>query len=516
MLIPEAAYKEIEAIVGPENISADEQICDTYAQFLFHRPDPQLWWIRPAAVVLPATTEEVAAFVKVCNKYKIKYKAHSTGYGAENGATAPDCVLVDLRRMNHVIEIDAKNMTAVVEPYVSGGEIEYLAWQHGLTACLTTAGPQSSPLASVTSHQGGNCAGCSMGYNGRNMLACEWVSPDGDIVKVGSAEMGKYFSADGPGPSFKAMIRGYFGFDGAMGIFTKAALKLYHWNGMTDYNIANDGNLYEADVEVPDNIRFYTMLHKDWEDLEKAYYAMAETEVCTYMNKFSIGITGQAYIPEFMEKALKLPHLREALKMARHKTVITIVGNSERDLDYKLKCINRIAKETNAILIGGKVDNPYRKAQVGSLCKYDGYASLFNGPGSFHVAMGADEAIHVNVKQAQEAQKIKEAMIAEGRCEDDLGCGAWLGIYEQSSRGHNEAVMLIDPRKDYSNEAMISYSIACSQVLATQHLGGIGFAAFGGRETVETFDPITSNYYEHTLKVKNLLDPDNLANMTFV
>ena len=108
MLIPEAAYKEIEAIVGPENISADEQICDTYAQFLFHRPDPELWWIRPAAVVLPGTTEEVAAFVKVCNKYKIKYKAHSTGYGAENGATAPDCVLVDLRRITTLLKLMRK------------------------------------------------------------------------------------------------------------------------------------------------------------------------------------------------------------------------------------------------------------------------------------------------------------------------------------------------------------------------------------------------------------------------
>lgn len=53
-------------------------------------------------------------------------------------------------------------------------------------------------------------------------------------------------------------------------------------------------------------------------------------------------------------------------------------------------------------------------------------------------------------------------------------------------------------------------------MLATQHLGGIGFAAFGGRETVETFDPITSNYYEHTLRIKELFDPDNLANMVFV
>lgn len=517
MLIPEEAYREIEKIVGPENITADEQICDTYAQHLFHRPDPQLWVLRPAAVVLPGSTEEVSGFIKVCNKYKIKYKAHSTGYGAHNGATSPDCVLVDLRRMNRVVGLDPENMIAVVEPYASGGEIEYKAWQYGLTCCITTAGPQSSVLASISSHQGGSCAGVSMGYNGRNMLACEWVAPDGEIVHIGSAgNGGDYFSADGPGPSLKAMIRGYFGFDGAMGIFTKAAVKLYHWNGMRDYKIPNDGNLYEADVEVPDNIRFYTMIHENWEDIERAYYALGETEVCTYMNKFSIGVTGWAYMPEFMENALKYPHLREVLKMGRQKTVMVIIGNSERDLEYKIACIEKIAKETNAILIGGKVDNPYRKSQVCSLCKADGYASLFNGPGTFHVAMGADEALHVTMKQAREAQRIKEQMIAEGQTADDLGDGAWIGIYEHSAKGHNEATMIFDPREPYAADAMMRYSAECSKVLATKHLGGIGFAAFGGRETVETFDPITSNYYEHTVRIKKLLDPDNLAEMVFV
>ena len=516
MLIPEEAYHEIEAIVGPENITADEQICDSYAQHLFHRPDPELWVLRPAAVVLPATTEEAAAFVKVCNKYKIKYKATSTGYGAHNGATAPDCVLVDLRRMNHVVEVDEKNMIAVIEPYTSGGEIQKKAWEKGLTLCITTAGPQSSVLASITSHQGGSCAGCSMGYNGRNLLACEWVSPVGEIIRIGSAELGDWFSADGPGPSFKAMIRGYFGFDGAMGIFTKAAVKLYHWAGMQDYEISNDGNLYEADVKVPENMHLYTMVHETWEELGEAYYQLAETEVCTYMNKFSIGVTGWGYMPEFFEQAVKLPHLREALKIGRHRTVMVIVGNSPRDLAYKVDCVKEIAKYTNALLFGGHANTPYRKAHLCSLSKADGYASLFNGPGTFHVAMGADEALSVTIKQAQYAQEIKEHMIAEGVTADDLGDGAWIGIYDQSSKGHNEATMIFDPRDPVAGNSMGRYSSECAKVLYEKHLGGIGFAAFGGPEQVMMFDSAASNYYQHTVRIKELLDPDNLANMVFV
>jgi glycolate oxidase len=511
------AYEEIEAIVGPENITADEQICDTYAQHLFHRPDPNIWICRPMAVVLPATTEEVSGFIKVCNKHKIKYKAHSTGYGAHSGASSPDVVLVDLRRMNRIVEIDEKNMIAVIEPYVSGGELQRMAWKKGLTLCVTTAGPQSSVLASITSHQGGSCAGASMGYNGRNMFACEWVSPAGEIVRVGSNGNGDgWFSADGPGPSLKAFIRGYFGFDGAMGIFTKAAVKLYHWAGMREYKIANDGQLYEADVEVPENMHFYTLLTDSWENTEKAYYQLAETELCTYMNKFSVGVTGWGYMPAFFEKAVKLPHLREALKMGRHRTVIVVVGNSKRDLEYKVDCLKQIAENTGGILFGGRAETPYRKAHLCSLCKADGYASLFNGPGTFHVAMGADESIAVVMKQAQYAQEIKERMIEQGLTADDLGDGAWVGIYDQSSKGHNEATMIFDPTDPVAGSSMGRYSAECADVLYNKHLGGIGFAAFGGKEQVEMFNDAASDYYKHTVRIKEILDPDNLANMTFV
>ena len=517
MLMKEAAYKEIEAIVGPENITADEQICDTYAQFIFHRPDPAVWVCRPDAVVLPGSTQEVSDFIKVCNKYKIKYKAHSTGYGAHNGATSPDMVLVDLRRMNRVIEVDEKNMIAVVEPYAVGSAIQAEAWKKGLNVAITTAGPQSSVLASIAAHLGGSCASVSMGYNGRNMCACEWVAPNGDIITIGSADSDAgWFSADGPGPSVKAFLRGFNGYDGALGIFTKAAVKLYHWAGPEDYTIANDGNLYEADVQVPENMHFYTLITKDYESTCNAFYKIAECEICYYMNKFSIGITGRGYMPEFMEEAVKYPHLREALKMGRHRTVMVVIGNSERDLAYKVDCLKQIAKEENGILFGGHADNPYYKVHLCSLCRADGYASLFNGPGSFHVAMGADESLDVVFKQAQYAQEIKEEMIEKGETVDDLGDGSYVAVCAQQPIGHNEAVMLIDMDAPESANAMINFSWRTAEVLYNKHLGGIGFAAFGGPDQVMMFNDAASHYYDHVRRIKGLVDPDNLSTMTFV
>lgn len=517
MLMNEQAYKEIEAVVGPENITADPQICDTYSQFNFHRPDPEIWWCRPDAIVLPGSTEEVSAFVKICNKYQIKYKAHSTGYGAHNGATSPDMVLVDLRRMNHIVDIDEKNMVAVIEPYAVGGAIQAECWKRGLNVCITTAGPQSSVLASIAAHLGGSCASVSMGYNGRNMMACEWVAPNGDIIRIGSADSDAgWYSADGPGPSAKAFIRGFNGYDGALGIFTKAAVKLYHWAGPEDYTIANEGNLYEADVQVPENMHFYTLITKDFETTCNAYYKIAECEICYYMNKFSIGITGRGYMPEFFEEAVKYPHLREALKMGRHRTVMVVIGNSERDLAYKVDCLKKIAEEENGILIGGHAESPYAKVHLCSLCRADGYASLFNGPGSFHVAMGADEALDVVFKQAQYAQEIKERMIENGETIDDLGDGSYVAICGQQPIGHNEAVMMIDMDDEKSAGAMMKFSMETAKVLYEKALGGIGFAAFGGPDQIMMFNDKVYKYYSHIQRIKQSVDPDNLGAMTFV
>lgn len=102
------AYKELEAVVGKEYLTEDPAVCTSYAIQPFHRTEPGVWVNVPAAVILPACTEDVAAIVKICNKYKIKYKAHSTGFGAHAGPGQDGVLQVDLRRMNHLIDFDEK------------------------------------------------------------------------------------------------------------------------------------------------------------------------------------------------------------------------------------------------------------------------------------------------------------------------------------------------------------------------------------------------------------------------
>ena len=75
MEIPREAYQAIEDIVGKDNVTDDPAFLDSYAfQWLAElvRPHRSHYMPRPWAVVMPATTWEVQAVTRVCNKYKIK------------------------------------------------------------------------------------------------------------------------------------------------------------------------------------------------------------------------------------------------------------------------------------------------------------------------------------------------------------------------------------------------------------------------------------------------------------
>src|SRR3954454_987007 len=71
----------------------------------------------PALVVLPASTEEVAAVVRVCAREKIPFVARGAGTGLSGGALpVADGIVVGLSRMRAILSVDAENQRAVVQP----------------------------------------------------------------------------------------------------------------------------------------------------------------------------------------------------------------------------------------------------------------------------------------------------------------------------------------------------------------------------------------------------------------
>ena len=134
MALTTEQYDAFEAIVGPENISDDPVDLDAWAWRSGQAAMAQDFKPRFEAIVMPGSTEEVQAIVRLCNKLGVQFKASSTGWGVYCDPGGPGCIKLDMRRMNRIIEINEENMYAVVEPYVIHAQLQAELMKRGF--CL--------------------------------------------------------------------------------------------------------------------------------------------------------------------------------------------------------------------------------------------------------------------------------------------------------------------------------------------------------------------------------------------
>ncbi len=281
MALSKDAYQALEGIVGPENVSEEPAVLDSYAfqwaAELCH-PDATRFMWRPEAAVLPGSTEEVQAIVRTCNRYKIKCKTFSTGWGAWGGVFSEGVIQLDMRRMNRILEIDEQNMLAVVEPYVIGAQLQAEVMKLGLNCHLIGAGGSSSVLANSVNPTGPGPDSISMGNSFENLLALEWVMPTGDILRTGSSGSGLgWFCGEGPGPSVRGVMRGVQGAYGALGVFTKVATKLYPWTGPAVMPV--EGTIPSYYSPLPENFSSYTLAFPTWEAFADAIYKIYDAQI---------------------------------------------------------------------------------------------------------------------------------------------------------------------------------------------------------------------------------------------
>jgi hypothetical protein len=227
MSLPQHVYKVLEEVVGPDNISDKDYILAAY-----RHPGPASPQRRPgpAAVILPGSVEETQKIVKICNRYNLKYAA-MTSLLSLGRVAQPGSVILNMQRMDRIIEINAEDRYAVIEPGVRHVQLKPELMLRGLNYPTASVGPGASVLANFIASGDHHMQHGSSRVN-RYLLGLEWISPSGEILKMGSLAHGAgWFCPDGPGPSLRGLIKGYHGWGGSFGIVTKIAIGLDIWKG---------------------------------------------------------------------------------------------------------------------------------------------------------------------------------------------------------------------------------------------------------------------------------------------
>lgn len=521
MELAKDAYRALEDVVGPEYISQDPAIRDTYNQvwgnkLLFD----EKWSTRPAAVLLPETTEEVQSIVRACNRFKIPFKPFSSGF--EIVATALEsekAIILDLRRMDKIIEFDPKNCHAVVEPFVSVYKLQMEATKHGLTIGNIGAGPEAGVIASHVCHLGTGSSLVYAGGLGRNVLGCEWVLPTGEVLKMGSAEAGGgWYSADGPGFSLRGVLRGRSGANGGHGVITKCSAKLYHWYGPSEWELKGSPPALKQLEDIPDGFKAMIPTFRNWSDAWEAMRDIAQAEIA-FSVLTTIGLVDlKEGNDEFWEEIQHSPP--ELFEMSPRSLLIVLGANTPGEMEYREKVLGKIVEKWQGEFVPALNDH-------GELCRLFGECAwsfrlvraVFRTCTDMFIPVTTDGSEDMMINMHPTSMEV-HAPYAEKGIIMAPGALPYHTHYENGGVGtHIENAIFYDPFNKESLEGtreLINKAIDPHGKFAkfgVPLLGG-GLQIEPVTHVVQNWGPQYDNYHLWLAKIKDALDPNNLGDWT--
>ena len=203
---------DLQQALGPANVlHAPEDL-------IVYEYDATIERSLPDVVVFPRSTADVATTVRIATAHDVAIVPRGSGTGLAGGAVAVrGGVLVVLTQMNRIVEIDADNRIAVVQPGVINLHLQDALAPYGL---LYAPDPSSQRVCTIGGNIANNSGGphtLAHGSTVNHILALEVVLPDGRIIRVGSRV------PDAPGIDLRGLL---VGSEGTLGIVTEATLRL--------------------------------------------------------------------------------------------------------------------------------------------------------------------------------------------------------------------------------------------------------------------------------------------------
>jgi FAD/FMN-containing dehydrogenase len=218
---------ELKAIVGDEFATNDPIIRWTYSMdsniFDLINPSPPLY------VVRPKSNEEVQKIIKFANKIKIPIYVQGAGTNdaGARGEKIKESILIDMTRMNDVLEIDEESLTVTVQAGITWGklnaELEKKGWRLGFKG--TYSGYAATVGGGIANNSNG-MGSAKYGVLGEEVISLTVVLPNGEILKTGTAinPYAKRYYRYAIGPDITGLFIGSLG---AFGVITEATLRIY-------------------------------------------------------------------------------------------------------------------------------------------------------------------------------------------------------------------------------------------------------------------------------------------------
>ncbi|MHA1731249.1 MAG: FAD-binding oxidoreductase [Promethearchaeota archaeon] len=332
MIVLVSVLEKLGAVVSRAHVSDNPYVTVGYSQNV----DPVLEVV-PDYVVRPASTEEVAEVLKIANEEGIPVTPRGGGCCEFGGSkpVEPGGIVMDLKRMDRVVELDEKGLVVTVEAGASWAQLDTYLRDFGLYT--GSMGPGSGMTASIgggISHHsvgGGGCA--KFGACTKQLVSLEVVLPTGEVVETGSQAnvySKKPFGRYGNGPDLSGLFTGG---NGILGIITKVSLQVFPRPEFAEYKtFLLRGNTARAGAKILSEIR-----HR------------------------GVDVYDAMYLPDVLVLALREREVvipwKENKRANKGMFFYTVEGYTQDELDDRVQRLDAIVEENKGRFLGPEISD---------------------------------------------------------------------------------------------------------------------------------------------------------------
>jgi len=146
--------------------------------------------VKPRAVVLPETADEVIAVVRLCHEHAVPFVARGSGTSLSGGSVPiEDGIVISLNRMNRILRLDPESRIAVVEPGVTNLAVTKAAAPHGLHYAPDPSSQQVCTIGGNVAFNSGGAHCLKYGMTTNHVLGLKIVLADGTVHELGGESL---------------------------------------------------------------------------------------------------------------------------------------------------------------------------------------------------------------------------------------------------------------------------------------------------------------------------------------
>jgi len=470
--------QELREAIGSNKVKDDENVLATYGF-----DSSRVLFQKPSFVVLPENTEDVKQVLKIANRHIIPVTVMSGGVNIVGLCIPADGgIVLDLRRMDKIIEINTDSGYAVIEPGVIFDKFTAALAEKGFRCQVPTSPGGSTPLGNYLMRPSGSLTTRHLDP----ILDLEVVSPNGIVMSTGSSHFPSAGGSMryGPFPDLAGLFCCSYG---TLGVVTKATVRIYPINEsnrvvLAAFDSYESSSKYTKDI-INHNICEHCLIWS-WQ-LYRTYEITYSTD----------------WVPEvpleLMGNPLKPP------KGIPYNVVTTLMSGYEEAMIVNEKLCEKVARKYGGRIISRK---EAEDIMPGALYQWEqhylGYHQVMSktfGTGRYmaYLVMAEPQAIcHLEPWAVKKLASLGVAPVGYYSMPFDFGRSMFFRMF-----------IYPDPQ----NEELLSKTAATLEEMHQEAMRRYGAIPFRYRPGLPWLKQ-TGEYYHFLKKVKQEVDPNNVLN----